>query len=222
LGETLGFALRLTEENKAEVIEKEVKKMKGAKIGAIFLVVIMSLVGVGVSYSAWSQSVDIQGSVGTGTFEFKITNIAVNLENGATITPSYINDHTWSVTITHTYPGWKGYITVTHQNAGTVPLKFNTFQILNLVGDTDLQNGYTLKFYPDAYPPIQPANIAGTLYNFQTLQYYDSWVGPYEIKLMAGDTHSSCVSLELDPALTDHYGATVTFIFEMTAIQTIP
>jgi hypothetical protein len=162
--------------------------------------------------------------VTTGSFDFRIYDIAVNNNGGASIVPHYINTHTFSVTVTSTYPGWKGYITVTHQNAGTVTLKFNTFQVLSLAAeDYTMQNAYTLKFYPDAYQPVQPANIVGTLYAFTTLQYY-SWYLPagYEIKMEPGTLHDSCVSLELDPGLIDHYGSAVTFIFEMTAIQTSP
>ena len=196
--------------------------MNGRKIGALFLVVIMSLVGVGVSYASWSQSVDINASATTGNFDFQITGITVNNPNGATITTAQYDSHLWYVTVSDTYPGWIGYITVTHKNAGTVYLKYNTFQVLYLAGDSGLFNAYTLKFYPDAYLPTQPANIWGTLYNLQPLQYYDSWIGPYQIKLAPGITHDSCVSLELDSGITDHYGSAVTFVFEMTAIQTTP
>jgi predicted ribosomally synthesized peptide with SipW-like signal peptide len=196
--------------------------MIGRKLGALFLVAIMSLVGIGVSYASWSQSVDINATVTTGNFDFQITGINVDNNNGATITAAPYDGHLWYVTVSGTYPGWIGYITVTHKNTGTVYLKYNTFQVLSLAGDLALQQGYTLKFYPGAYPTPGTANIWGTLYNLQTLQYYDSWIGPYQIKLAPGDTHASCVSLELDSGITDHYGSAVTFVFEMTAIQTTP
>jgi hypothetical protein len=194
--------------------------MKGTKIGVLFLIAIMSVAGVGASYAAWTQSVDIYTSATTGTFDFRIYNIVVNNPNGATITPVYYDDHTWGVTVTDTYPGWKGWITVTHQNAGTVPLKFNSFQVLSLAGDSGLFDKYTLKFYPGAYASPGTANIYGNLYDFQTLQPYDAWIWPYEIKMAKGTYHDSLVSLELDASVTDHYLSSVTFIFEMTAIQT--
>ena len=220
MGEIFGFALRLTEEKKAEVTEKEVKrKMKGAKIGTLFLIAIMSVAGVGASYAAWSQSVDIRASVTTGNFDFRISSIVVNDPggNGATITPSWINDQTFSVTVTNTYPGWKGYITVWNQNAGTVPLKFNTFQVLALNGADAMCQAYTLKFYA----PDGTVNVQGTLWDLQTLQYY-SWYLPvgYDIRMAPNTYHDSLISLELDPGITDYYGSTVTFTFELTAIQT--
>lgn len=198
--------------------------MKGAKIGVIFLVMIMALAGVGASYATWSQSVNINGSVTTGHFDFRIGNIVVNDNGGASISVAYMDWQTWSVTVTDTYPGWKGYITVTNWNAGTVPLKFNTFQVLDLVADDwTMYNAYTLKFYPYAYGTTpNPANVYGTLYDFTTLQYYSWWLGSYEVKLMPGSTHDSLISLELDPALTGHYNSPVTFIFQLTAIQTTP
>ncbi|MBE3120800.1 MAG: hypothetical protein IMZ53_02755 [Thermoplasmata archaeon] len=196
--------------------------MKTAKLGAMFLVSLMALAGVGASYAAWTQAVDIQGSVTTGNFDFQIYNIVVNEANGATITPVIYDAHTWDVTVTGTYPGWKGWITMTNYNAGTVTLKFNTFQVTALAGEDLMCQAYTLKAYHGTYAVHDTENIWGTLWDLRTLQYYDWWVGPYEIKMAPGTYHDSLVSLELDPTLTGHYGSTVTFTFELTAIQTTP
>ena len=145
----------------------------------------------------------------------------MNDDGGATIDdPEKIDTHTWTVTVSDTFPGWIGYITVTHANTGTVPLKFDTFQVLSLTGPNALRQAYTLKFYPGPYGSPGTANIWGTLVDFQTLQYYDSWIGPYEIKMASGDTHDSLVSLELSSDVTDFYNTAVTFTFRMTAVQT--
>lgn len=192
--------------------------MKGTKVGVIFLVAIMSLAGVGASYAVWTKNVDINTAATTGYIDFTIEQIQVVDSDGATITPVQYDTHTWGITITNTYPGWKGYVNILERNTGTIPLKFYTFQVLYLVGPSDLQNGYTLKFYPPGDPVN--ANIWGTLYNFQNLQYYSSWGVPdIAITLTPGQGQWSLVSLELPDSLTGNENTPLTFTFEMTAIQ---
>ena len=41
--------------------------MKTAKLGAMFLISIMALTGIGVGYAAWTDTIYIQGTVNTGT-----------------------------------------------------------------------------------------------------------------------------------------------------------
>ena len=45
-------------------------KMNTAKIGVIFIVVAMALAGVGAGYSAWFDTITIQGTVSTGSVEW--------------------------------------------------------------------------------------------------------------------------------------------------------
>ena len=195
--------------------------MKGAKIGTLFLVMIMSLAGVGASYATWTKSVDIGAAVTTGYLDFKIEDIQVINANGATITPVKYSDYLWGITVSDTYPGWIGYINVLHRNAGTVPLKFYGFQVLDLVGPTDLQNGYTLKFYT----PTDVVNIWGTLYQFTDMQYYEGsgtnhWgVLPQYITLTQGQGQWSKVSLDLSQGITGNENAGVTFTLRMWATQ---
>ena len=46
--------------------------MKQVKIGTIFLVSIMALAGIGAGYSAWTDTIYIDGSVTTGSVEWVI------------------------------------------------------------------------------------------------------------------------------------------------------
>jgi len=191
--------------------------MKGTKIGVLFLVSIMALAGLGVSYAAWTDYDDIDVSVTTGTFDFQINAISVVDADSATITTGWDSTTGWWVTVSNTYPGWKGYINVEHKNFGSVPLKFYSFQVVSLSGAWDLKNAYTLSFYPPANPT---PNIFGTLQQFTTIQYYEgTWGVPAAaITLPAGGTQTSLVSLELGD-ITDNYNSPVTFIFRQTAIQ---
>lgn len=197
--------------------------MKGVKIGTLFLVAIMSLAGVGASYAAWTERVDIGATVVTGYMDFQIEDIFIEDADGATITRGWTDAYHWWISISGTYPGWKGYVTVKHKNAGTVPIKFESFMVDSLTGyDYTIKNAYTLKFYPPGDPTTP--NIYGTLWDFQTKQYYEGggpnhWSVPAAaITLAQNQIHSSLISLELAD-ITGYESQTVTFIFQMWAIQ---
>ncbi len=57
-------------ENKAEVTEKEeMIKMKTAKIGAIFLISVIALAGLGIGFAQVSDTLTLHGTVNTGTYK---------------------------------------------------------------------------------------------------------------------------------------------------------
>ena len=47
--------------------------MKTAKIGAMFLISILALAGIGMGYAAWTDTITITGSVNTGSVEWAFT-----------------------------------------------------------------------------------------------------------------------------------------------------
>jgi hypothetical protein len=70
MGEMLGFALRQKKEKKAEVNEKEEKyKMKRNKVGSIFMVSVLALAGIGISYAGFYDEIYVYGTVDTATVE---------------------------------------------------------------------------------------------------------------------------------------------------------
>ncbi len=192
--------------------------MKG-KIGILFVVAIMALASVGASYAIWSGDVAMNVSSTTGNFDFQIESVTVVDDGGADIDVQWTAGQQYyevDITVTDTYPGWIGYIDVTHKNAGTVDLKFDSFQVQNLVGSGALKDGYTIKFYP---PGEDDPNIWGTLRQFTTKQKYSWWINPEHTRISPGDTHTSRVSLELDEDITGHYNEEITFTFRMWAVQ---
>ena len=71
--ETLGFALRQTKEMKAEVNEKEeMKKMKRNKIGTMFMVSVLALAGIGISYAGFTDEIFVYGTVNTATVDLDV------------------------------------------------------------------------------------------------------------------------------------------------------
>lgn len=195
---------------------EEAKKMQTAKIGTLFLVSILALGGIGISYAAWTESVDMNVTATTGNLDFRLKDIDIVDADGATINLVKVDPYEWTVTVSNTYPGWEGYLNIIHRNAGTVDLKFDSFQVLNLVGPAALKNGYTIKFYPPGDPT---PNIVGTLNEFRVKQDYDDLIGPYEIIVPVGGEHTSQISMELDSGITGFEDTSVTFTFRLWATQ---
>ncbi len=191
--------------------------MEIKKIRTLFMVAIIALGGVGIGYAMWTESVDIDVSATTGNLDFKIEQIQILDADGATITTNKVNDYEWDITVTDTYPGWMGYINILHRNAGTVSLKYESFQVLALIGPAALKNGYTITFYD----PLDNPNVWGTLQEFTTKQYYwDDWSIPAAaITLIPGQGQWSKVSLDLNSNIVGFEDTVVTFTFRMWATQ---
>ena len=50
--------------------------MKTAKLGAIFMISIMALAGIGAGYAAWTDVITIKGTVNTGTVDVVIEGLS--------------------------------------------------------------------------------------------------------------------------------------------------
>jgi hypothetical protein len=93
------------------------------KIGLIILVVVLALGALGIAYATWSQSLNVNADVYTGTLAATIT------PNGiATSTPTYlvVASETASgtqlyLTVTHAVPGAVIHVPFTITNTGTIP-----------------------------------------------------------------------------------------------------
>ena len=60
--------------------------MKTAKLGALFLISVLALAGIGVGYATWADTVDIDGRIETGRVEIGIRHINTN-DPGQTLDP---------------------------------------------------------------------------------------------------------------------------------------
>jgi hypothetical protein len=133
LGETLGFALRLTEENKAEVTEKEEERMR-SKIGVMFLTSAIALAMVGGSYAMWFEDLVMVGTVHTGTFDldwsidFLYDNEIVD-KDFSYIDAWMIDDSTMQIYIHNAYPCITYTIEFDIYNAGTMAAHFAPMEI---------------------------------------------------------------------------------------------
>jgi hypothetical protein len=175
LGETLGFALRLTEENKAEVTEKEEKEMRN-KIGILFIATFVALALVGSSYAMWSDSIYMYGTVNTG-------NIGVewSIEDYGDSEPPEKDDVSWvetnidgngdlQIIVYNAYPCIDYWVDFDVHGTGSVPAHVNDFIIT---------------YNPDPFQgtvTITPALGYGPISGYQ-FHSSDRWYGRINIHL---------------------------------------
>jgi len=188
--------------------------METAKIGTLFLVVLIALGGVGASYATWNDNVNIDASVTTGKLDWEIIAIHSIVGNGATITPSGSGD-AWTVTVDNAYPGWEGTMIVREKNTGTIPLKFDSFKVTINSDPNSIRDDYTLKFYTST----GDVNFFETLGNMHTNgRYYYSTLGITE-EIPVNGWHDSKIGLKLSETLTDKQDVTISFTFSHRATQ---
>ncbi|MBE3137078.1 MAG: hypothetical protein IMZ43_06785 [Thermoplasmata archaeon] len=124
--------------------------MKTAKLGALFMVSLMAIAGVGISYAQWFDQVDITATATTGTLEYRITNFAMMDQTKIggvdpviwTGVGGYGNEESITVTVAPTYPGWAAICQVTVQNTGNLPLTLYSLKMTYISGEYNLMNYY--------------------------------------------------------------------------------
>ncbi|MDI9646540.1 MAG: TasA family protein [Archaeoglobales archaeon] len=92
------------------------------KFGAMFVVLLVALGLVGATYAVWTDTVKVSGTVSTGTFDVKFTDVECDEVDYATI-GAYVDGDNAVVNIQNAYPGLEVSCTFTVENAGTVPAK---------------------------------------------------------------------------------------------------
>ncbi|MBE3137081.1 MAG: hypothetical protein IMZ43_06800 [Thermoplasmata archaeon] len=110
--------------------------MKTAKLGAMFLVSLMAIAGVGASYAYWAETITMSGTVNTGSFNIEWSLGAI----GDTETPGNDFSHveavisgdgnTLTVTVVNGYQCIEYYVNFDIHNAGTVPAHLGGFNVV--------------------------------------------------------------------------------------------
>lgn len=90
----------------------------------MFVVLLVALGLVGATYAAWSDTVQVTGTVSTGTFEVDITEVSCNAPPLAQVSSSKQNGNA-TVTVGNAYPGLEFTCTFTVENKGTIPAKWS-------------------------------------------------------------------------------------------------
>ena len=104
--------------------------MKTAKLGAMFLVSLMALAGIGASYSAWADTLTMNGTVNTGTVDVEFIAPSAFGDGDAgyeisSITAWLVDMDTMRVVVTNAYPCIDYFFDFGIHNAGTIPVQFH-------------------------------------------------------------------------------------------------
>lgn len=122
---------------------------KRSKILVLILVLAFALTGVG--YAAWTDQLNINGTVETGNLDVDFVSAVVDLPclPPITLCPAiaadkyvtkeieYVDEDTCKVTIGNLYPGARVWFDVIQQNKGSIPVKFDSAEI-TFEGDPEL------------------------------------------------------------------------------------
>jgi len=130
-------------------------------VGTLGLVMVLLLV-LGVTYAHWAETLTIEGTVKTGTFNVEISCTYSDNEKNrdvGKITCTYLVDHgtiepdKLTIEIENAYPGYRVYINIAVWNLGTVPAVLDSVTVTYPTGviavDTD-GDEYPDELYYDA------------------------------------------------------------------------
>jgi hypothetical protein len=189
------------------------------KILATFVILVLGLAMVGVSYAAWTSSVQMKGNASVGNIDLKYLACAKGAETSPSANPSWVysdTDHTITITLANVYPGYKVDLGLTMANGGTLPLYFDTFK-MTYCSSTPLAAWFTLGFY-DALPHF---NVGPVDFNYYaTLRDYQSdWGIPASaVTLAPGASGTSWIRIAVDPNMPSGFMTeTLTVTFQLTA-----
>jgi hypothetical protein len=148
----------------------------------VVLVVVLALAAMGVAYGMWSETLNISGTVNTGTVnaEFSVGTISDNEIEGkdtAWCTSSLSNDgNTFYVTMNNGYPLYECYVTFDVHNVGSIPIHIHqpTFTgvpgelVVNFVDcyDQDTQLHTSQAAYCTLKVKVLQSASQGSTYNF--------------------------------------------------------
>src|SRR6185369_8993289 len=106
-------------------MEKNIMFSKKSLPISIALILLIALSTLGLAYGAWSDTLNINGNVSTGTFDVRMDYLYTDYEQVGCNPALSADGKTLTVTITNAYPGFHCGGGVSIKNLGTVPAKIN-------------------------------------------------------------------------------------------------
>ena len=145
--------------------------MKTAKLGALFLISIMALAGIGASSALWFEDLTIDGTVVTGNVDVEWSLIECGDDETkpevSSITAD-ITENTMTVTVTNAYPCITYWVHFDIHCVGSIPVHFTPFVITSPGMDPTW-----ITITPDTgYPAIEDAQLHTCEYWYGTLEIH--------------------------------------------------
>lgn len=137
------------------------------KIGLIAIVVVLSLGIIGVGYAAWSQTLNANATLNTGSY---IINFAGSPTPSPTTGTGTISASASGTTITvglnTGYPGFSGTVNYTINNTGTIPAKVTSITLTansgTIINPGAYSAGHLGDSQADAWNITLPSGTPGT------------------------------------------------------------
>jgi hypothetical protein len=92
---------------------------------SIALILLIALSTLGLAYGAWTDQLNINGTVTTGTFDVDMDYMYYDWDQPGCTAAISADGNTLTVTVTNAYPGFHCGGGVSFRNQGTVPAKIN-------------------------------------------------------------------------------------------------
>lgn len=201
--------------------------MKGAKIGIIFLVSIIALAGIGASYATWFDQTQVEVTATTGTLSYQIDSIAYYDQSptgsNVAINAIAVGDYKhWQITVNGAFPGWEGRVLITWHNTGSIPLTFDSFQVVVNNDPAGLAPYYNLKFYYGSGWTLTNLDASlAYLWGYGPMTYAYLGIPASAVTIAPGATGESVVGLKLASTLTGGQNQPITFTIYHTVTQAI-
>ncbi|MGB9662125.1 MAG: hypothetical protein ACPL5F_08930 [Moorellaceae bacterium] len=112
------------------------------KVRFISLALVLALALMGAAFAAWTETINVNGSVATGNYDVTFSSSSTN-DEGTTVDPGLdknvgqsvatlgADSKSITVTASNAYPGYNAIVTYKIKNTGTIPLKVNNAVITN-------------------------------------------------------------------------------------------
>ena len=120
------------------------------KLGFLCLALCLALSSLGVVYAAWSKTLQVGGTVNTGTFVAGLTSPSATSspsDSAGTCSITTSDSKSFTVAISNGFPGFTGTVTYSISDTGTIPAMLSDVRLTRADGTViDSWNGNATSF----------------------------------------------------------------------------
>jgi hypothetical protein len=95
------------------------------QLSIVALILVLAIASLGIAYGQWTQTLNITGTVNTGTMAVSFTDLVIPTDSYATFVGSGISDdgHTLTINTRNLYPGYSGTFEFKVISTGSIPVR---------------------------------------------------------------------------------------------------